>query len=186
MTAHRYRFPALVALALLPMLALAGCSAASPASPATQSTSAAKSVTNAKASKSAHVKGTAITIGAQLCTLASVQEATAALGTAKPFNDVSPQNTNDGPMCAYNGSELSPAVTVTLIGPEDGGIKDGRSSGLPLTLVPGLGQQAGVNDVEVDVILDKDHWLQVINNDSSAPISRDNLVAFTKLLVSRY
>ena len=71
-------------------------------------------------------------------------------------------------------------------GPEDGGIKDGRQSGLPLTLVPGLGQQGGVNDVEVDVILDKDHWLQIVNNNPAVKISQDQLVAFAKLLVSRY
>ena len=79
-----------------------------------------------------------------------------------------------------------PPCSSRWTAPEDGGIKDGRQSGLPLTLVPGLGQQGGVNDVEVDVILDKDHWLQIVNNNPAVKISQDQLVAFAKLLVSRY
>jgi hypothetical protein len=183
MTSRRSPSLALLGLAILPMLALAGCSSAAPASPASH---AAEAASHASSSTPSRAKGTPITTGKQLCTLASVQEATATLKTAKPFTQTFPQSTNDGPMCAYSGDVLVPSVTVTLIGPEDGGIKDGRANGLPLTVVPGLGRQAGVNDTELDVVLDATHWLQVINVDAKDPISHDDLIAFAKLLVSRY
>ena len=188
MTSRRSRSLALLGLAVVPVLALAACSTASPAGPASHA-AAAKAVSHASSSAApGHPKGMPITTGEQLCTLATAKEATEALGTTKPITDLLGQNGNDGPSCAYSGAGLStstPLVLVSLERPTDGGTKDGRYNGLPLTVVPGLGKQAGVNDTELDVIL-SDHWLQIVNNNPAVKISRDQLVAFGKLLVSRY
>ena len=177
-------------LVLLPGLLLAGCSStATPASASGAQASAkaiASAVASAQGKTAAPVAAGPITTGEQLCKLVPVADAQGAVAATPVLTEQTPGKfIDDEPGCGYSSVGAKVILSVFLFPLKANpftGTRPIMSAG-SLTAVPGLGEKAGVNRNELDIL--KGDIVISIETAGPTDLTKDQLIAAGKLFASR-